>query len=87
LNSEFLIAAGGRGRIVDATGLQGTWDLTFRYRVSPPVATEPGQAAEPTGDLPPLQAIERQLGLKVVDDKRPMPVFVIDRIDETPTEN
>jgi uncharacterized protein (TIGR03435 family) len=86
LNSEFLIAAGGRGRIVDATGLQGTWDLTFRYRVSPPVPTEPGQAAEPTGDLPPLQALERQLGLKIVNDKRPMPVFVIDRIDEMPTE-
>ena len=88
LNNEFLIGAGRGGRrIVDATGLQGTWDLTFRYRVRPAIAPEPGQAPEPLVDLPPLQALEQQLGLKVVDDKRPIPAFVIDRIDEMPTEN
>jgi uncharacterized protein (TIGR03435 family) len=88
LNSEFLIV-GGRGgrRFVDATGLQGTWDLTVRYRIRAAVAAEPGQAPEPTGDLPPLQALEQQLGLKIVGDKRPMPAFIIDRIDEKPTEN
>jgi uncharacterized protein (TIGR03435 family) len=89
LNSEFTIAAGGsRGRrIVDGTGLEGKWDLSFRYRTMPAAASVAGQAAEPTGDLPALQAIQQQLGLRVVDQKRSMPVFVIDRIDEHPIEN
>jgi uncharacterized protein (TIGR03435 family) len=32
-------------------------------------------------------AIEQQLGLKLKSAKRPVPVFVIDHIEETPTDN
>jgi uncharacterized protein (TIGR03435 family) len=32
-------------------------------------------------------AVSKQLGLKLVKEKRPMPVLVIDRIDDKPMEN
>lgn len=89
LNHDFLLATGGlRGRrVVDDTGLEGTWDLTLRYRVRPAQAAAPGVASEPTGDVSPRQALDQQLGLKLVEAKRPMPVFVIDHIEENPIEN
>ncbi len=34
-----------------------------------------------------FEAIEKQLGLKLEKQKRPMPVFVIDHIEQKPTEN
>ena len=34
-----------------------------------------------------LDAINKQLGLKLVMQKRPVPALVIDHIDEKPTEN
>ena len=32
-------------------------------------------------------AVARQLGLKLVLEKRPIPALVMDHIDEVPTEN
>jgi uncharacterized protein (TIGR03435 family) len=53
----------------------------------PPAAATPGVAPEPTGDVSAFEALEQQLGLKLKEAKRRMPVFVIDHIDENPTEN
>jgi uncharacterized protein (TIGR03435 family) len=39
------------------------------------------------GGMSLFDAIEQQLGLKLEGAKRSMPVFVIDKIEETPTEN
>jgi uncharacterized protein (TIGR03435 family) len=88
LNNDFMLATGRlRGRrVVDETGLQGTWDVTFTYRVRPPAAAVPGVASEPDGNTSPAQALE-QLGFRFVEAKRPMPVFVIDHIEENPTQN
>jgi uncharacterized protein (TIGR03435 family) len=86
LNHSMAMASGGR-RIFDDTGLQGTWDLTLTYRYGPPPVTSPGVASDPTGNESIPEALERQLGLKLQDARRPVPVFVIDRIEEHPTEN
>lgn len=86
LNHAMPIATAGR-RIVDETDLQGTWDVTLTYRYSPVAVGLPGVASEPTGDVSVPEALERQLGLKLVEARRPMPVFVIDHIEENPTEN
>jgi uncharacterized protein (TIGR03435 family) len=47
----------------------------------------PGGAAasDPSNLLSLFDALTRQLGLKLETAKRPMPVLVIDHIDETPT--
>jgi uncharacterized protein (TIGR03435 family) len=43
-------------------------------------------ATEPSG-ITVFEAIDRQLGLKVETQKRPMPVVVIDHVNQAPTEN
>jgi uncharacterized protein (TIGR03435 family) len=82
--------------ILDATGIEGGWDFTLTFSQVPPGALnrpgrggdagEPG-AADPGGGYTVFEAIEKQLGLKLQAQKRPMPVFVIDHIEQKPTDN
>ncbi len=65
--------------VVDKTGLND-FTLYFRPANGPP----PG----PNDDAPSLeQALQQQLGLKLVPSKASIDVLVIDRADKTPTEN
>jgi uncharacterized protein (TIGR03435 family) len=45
------------------------------------------EASDPSGVITLPEAIERQLGLKLELEKRPISVLVIDHIERTPTEN
>ena len=47
--------------------------------------TPPG--ADPNGALTLAQAIDRELGLKLELRKHPMPVLVIDHVEEKPSGN
>ena len=67
LNRNFNIAATGR-RVVDETGIRGAWNVSLAYRLTAPRAVEAGVAAVPAGEATsPFEAIERQLGLKLVE--------------------
>ena len=44
-------------------------------------------ASDSVGGVSLVEAIEKQLGLKLEAQKRTYPVFVIDRIEEKPTDN
>jgi uncharacterized protein (TIGR03435 family) len=44
-------------------------------------------ASDPNGAVSLPDAINKQLGLKLVQQKRPVPALVIDHVDEKPTEN
>jgi uncharacterized protein (TIGR03435 family) len=93
------IAPGNQTSIVrDETGLAGSWDFTlvfsgFGFDVGGAVsvaradASQPSAAADPSGALSLKDAIIRQLGLKLVLQKRPLPVLVVDHIERKPTEN
>jgi uncharacterized protein (TIGR03435 family) len=84
---------------VDATGLEGNWDFTFNFSGigqlqgggkgdGPPGA--PGgadSASDPTGALSLLDALPKQLGLKLEMQKHPLPVLVIDHVEQKPTDN
>ncbi len=48
---------------------------------------EPGALSAPGGGVSLFEALEKQLGLKLEMRKRPEPVFVIDHIEENPTDN
>ena len=86
--------------VVDATSLEGAWDFTLSYAAIPPARLAglrganlfgggpdaPG-ASEPVGGTTLFDAVEKQLGLKLEMQKRPYPVFVIDHIEEKPTDN
>jgi uncharacterized protein (TIGR03435 family) len=82
--------------IQDATGITGSWDfvlsfssarLTMGGGMGAPPPPEGASAPEPIGAVSFFDAVEKQLGLKLVKQKRPLPVLVIDHIEEKPTEN
>jgi uncharacterized protein (TIGR03435 family) len=45
------------------------------------------EASDPTGAMSLFEALEKQLGLKLERQKRPISVLVIDHVERTPTEN
>ncbi len=78
--------------VEDATGLKGSWD--FRLNFTPTWMLKSmtreagdGRASEPTGGISIQDAVVRQLGLKLEQRKRMLPVIVVDHIDENPTGN
>jgi uncharacterized protein (TIGR03435 family) len=77
--------------VVDETGIEGGWNFfigwTPRSMMQPvdPSNQPVGTAADPTG-LPFFEALERELGLKLVKQKRMYPVIVVGHIEEKPVE-
>jgi uncharacterized protein (TIGR03435 family) len=45
------------------------------------------EASDPSGGITLLEAISKQLGLKLELQKRPVQVLVIDHVEPKPTEN
>lgn len=82
--------------VVDATGLDGGWDLSFSFSLIPPanpagatpfVSAGGPELSDPTGTTSLFSAIEKQLGLKLEAQKRSYPALVIDHIEEKPNAN
>jgi uncharacterized protein (TIGR03435 family) len=87
--------------VVDATGLDGGWDFTLNWTPailgqlaesraraeSPGPAAGDATASDPNSGLTMAQALEKQLGLKLELQRRPMPVLVIDHVEQKPTDN
>jgi uncharacterized protein (TIGR03435 family) len=84
--------------VVDLTGLDGAWDFTLNF--SPKRALQVGGgrsgdagtagvaiASDPNGAISLFEAVDKQLGLKLEQQKHPMPVMVIDHVEERPTDN
>ena len=69
---------------VDLTGLQGSYDFILNF--SNPLQTM-NAAADPNGALTLAEAIDKELGLKLELQKYPMPVLVIDHVEEKPSGN
>jgi bla regulator protein blaR1 len=84
--------------VVDQTGLKGTFDFVLEYkpangngfpaRVNQAPDAPPGAAApsDDFGGAPFVEALRKQLGLKLVRTKAPVRVLVIDHV-EKPSEN
>jgi uncharacterized protein (TIGR03435 family) len=81
--------------VADSTELAGGWDFTLVWTPDfGPAGGRGGDAAagtasasDPSGGLTLYEALEKQLGLKLEKQKRPMPIIVIDHIEQKPTEN
>lgn len=86
--------------IVDKTGLKGGYDFTLSFSSANNFwaghgSPGSGSAADTTDSIPSdpngaisiFDALRRQLGLKLEKIRRPIPVLVIDHIDESPTPN
>jgi uncharacterized protein (TIGR03435 family) len=73
--------------------LSGGYNFTLSFSTSQQVqqAAPTTDAGKPGSDSPVAlslgDAVRRQLGVRLVDTKRPVPVLVIDSISQTPTSN
>jgi len=72
---------GSNAVVVDKTGLEGAWDFSFNYTIRARVATAGVQIVTL------FDAMDKQLGFKLDPGKVPLPVIVVDKANETPTEN
>jgi uncharacterized protein (TIGR03435 family) len=62
--------------VVDATGLQGSWDFDLHW------------TSKPSSDgLSIFTAVKDQLGLKLALEKYPTPVVIVDSVNQKPTPN
>ncbi|HWB33227.1 MAG TPA: TIGR03435 family protein [Acidobacteriaceae bacterium] len=88
--------------VLNATHIEGSYDIELNWSTSRvargvegidgrPVRNDPGgdpsQPAEPTGAISLPDAISKQLGLKLEQQKRDIPMLVLDHIERNPTEN
>lgn len=82
--------------VVDKTGLTGGWNFTLNWSSGdhmPDFAAQNSPngsgetASDPNGAVSFYDAVSKDLGLKLVKEKRPEPVLVIDHIEEQPTPN
>jgi uncharacterized protein (TIGR03435 family) len=86
--------------VLNATGLTGAYDFTLSFSTAgqlrtpaPPSANNSSDpnaastAADPSGGLSLFDAMQKQLGIKLEKQKRPIPMLVIDHIEEKPTDN
>ncbi|MGA9628164.1 MAG: TIGR03435 family protein [Bryobacteraceae bacterium] len=88
---------GPQARVVDKTGLTGTYEFTLEFAgsvgmmPSAPAEGEPGTplASDPTGGAPDIfTAVEKQLGLKLVKVKDiPVDILIVENADKVPTAN
>jgi uncharacterized protein (TIGR03435 family) len=82
--------------VVDATGLTGGWDFLIGWtpravlEKAPsnpdPNSTAPAVAADPNGGISVFDAMEKELGLKLVKQKKSIPVIVVDHVSEKPIQ-
>jgi uncharacterized protein (TIGR03435 family) len=78
--------------VLDTTGIEGGYDFTLSFSSADLTKGAGGAAgtngaSEPNGALSLIDAVNKQMGLKLEKVKRPVPVLVIDHIDEKPTDN
>lgn len=86
-------------KVVDETDLKGSYDFTLSFTSRSQLRSGGGDeaaqqttdgalgASDPNGVISFMDAIRQQLGLKLEMRKRPMPVLVIDHIEEKPADN
>jgi len=88
--------------VLDKTGLKGGYSFTLSFSsvnnilnggTRPPASSsaqqnaENNEASDPNGAVSLFEAVHRELGLKLEKEKRPVPMLVIDQVNENPTPN
>src|SRR5205085_1052228 len=67
--------------VVDRTALAGAWDFDLKW-------TPRNRIAQAGSDAITLfDALDKQLGLKLEPQKLPLPVLLVDSVNQTPTPN
>ncbi len=71
--------------VIDKTGLTGKYDFTLYYDWKATRGLSGASDADPAPTLE--QALQQQLGLKLVDAKAPFDIVVVDHAEKVPAEN
>jgi uncharacterized protein (TIGR03435 family) len=75
--------------LLDLTGIQGAYDFDLYWTPKGQLSDTTGSASEastPVNEVTVFEAVDKQLGLKLEEQKHPIPVVVIDHVDRTPSE-
>jgi len=83
--------------IVDATGLEGGWNFLIGWTAKAALLATPApnpnqppgtvlEASDPSGGISVFDAVQKELGLKLVKQTRSIPVIVVDHVLEKPIE-
>ena len=79
--------------VLDLTEIKGAYDFQLYWtpKNALPDAAAKGadvsaQASTPAGDVTVFEAVDKQLGLKLEEQKHAVPVVVIDRVERSPVE-
>jgi uncharacterized protein (TIGR03435 family) len=75
--------------VVDSTGLKGAFDFTLQWSPdeAPRIAAADGSEAAGTAGPSIFTALQEQLGLKLVREKGPVEILVVDHMEKAPSEN
>jgi len=78
--------------VINATELEGSFDFTLKWTAdaigSSSSPTESLSPSAPAPDSPPIfQAVQEQLGLRLVPKTMPLDMLVLDHANKVPTEN
>jgi len=88
-----MLSANQHAIVNDATGLKGEYEISLFWTINPARAAPPGAGDEssmPEADSAPtlVQAIQSQLGLRLVESRKvPIDVVVVDHAEKVPTVN
>ena len=77
--------------VLDLTSTPGAYDFQVYWTPKKALSNAAAKAssemaATPVEDLTVYEAVDKQLGLKLEEQKHPMPVVVIDKVERTPRE-
>ncbi len=77
--------------LLDLTGLTGAYDFQLYWTPKGALSNATAKAAAeaattPVDEVTVFEAVDKQLGLKLEEQKHPVPVLVIDKVERTPTE-
>lgn len=75
--------------VIDSTGLKGVFDFTLQWSPAeaPKIAAADGNEAAGVAGPSIFTALQEQLGLKLMSEKGPVEILVVDHIEKAPTEN
>ena len=70
--------------LIDQTGLKGAWDFDLKWMPRQVAAAASAAGVE---HISIFDAVDKQLGLKLESSKLPVPVLVVDSVNEKPSPN
>src|ERR1039457_126821 len=73
--------------LMDFTGLKGTYDFALHWTGRNAALPAKSGDTDPPTPITVFEAVDKQLGMKIEPRQQPLPVIVVDHVNQTPTDN